>query len=122
MTQASPVVRRQVVVAAPVERAFAVFVGRIVEFKPPEHNLLGARSPRLSSSHAVIAVHTSCLDNRDYPEAGQFPESRVELPAIPDATGLGRILAHRAERPGIADACDNQADVIGVAHVEQAID
>lgn len=34
------VVRRQVVVHAPLERAFAAFVERFGEFKPPEHNLL----------------------------------------------------------------------------------
>jgi uncharacterized protein YndB with AHSA1/START domain len=35
-------VRRQVVVDAPVERAFTVFTERFGDFKPPEHNLLGA--------------------------------------------------------------------------------
>jgi uncharacterized protein YndB with AHSA1/START domain len=35
------VVRRQIVVDAPIERAFAVFVERFGDFKPPEHNLLG---------------------------------------------------------------------------------
>jgi uncharacterized protein YndB with AHSA1/START domain len=41
MTQAAPaVVRRQIVVAAPIERAFAVFTERFGDFKPPEHNLL----------------------------------------------------------------------------------
>jgi uncharacterized protein YndB with AHSA1/START domain len=43
MTQAtSPVVRRHIVVEAPVERAFRVFTERFGNFKPPEHNLLGA--------------------------------------------------------------------------------
>ena len=42
MTQAAaPVVHREVVVQAPIERAFAVFTGRFGDFKPPEHNLLG---------------------------------------------------------------------------------
>src|SRR3990170_4602711 len=36
------VVRRQVVVDAPIDRAFAVFVERFGDFKPREHNLLGA--------------------------------------------------------------------------------
>jgi uncharacterized protein YndB with AHSA1/START domain len=40
MTQASPVVHRQVVVAAPVDTAFSLFVERLGDFKPPEHNLL----------------------------------------------------------------------------------
>jgi uncharacterized protein YndB with AHSA1/START domain len=41
MTQAAQaVVRRQIVVQAPLERAFAVFTDRFGDFKPPEHNLL----------------------------------------------------------------------------------
>ena len=35
-------VRRQIVVDAPIDRAFAVFTERFGDFKPPEHNLLGA--------------------------------------------------------------------------------
>ena len=43
MTEAATaVVRRQIVVHAPIERAFAVFTERFGEFKPPEHNILGA--------------------------------------------------------------------------------
>lgn len=34
------VVRRQIVVGAPIETAFAAFTDRFGEFKPPEHNLL----------------------------------------------------------------------------------
>jgi len=41
MTQTeSAVVRRSVVVEAPVDRAFTVFTERFGDFKPPEHNLL----------------------------------------------------------------------------------
>lgn len=40
--QESPVVRREIVVEAPLERAFAVFTGRFGDFKPAEHNLLQA--------------------------------------------------------------------------------
>ena len=36
------VVRRHVVVNAPIASAFGVFVGRIGEYKPPEHNLLSS--------------------------------------------------------------------------------
>jgi uncharacterized protein YndB with AHSA1/START domain len=36
------VVRRQVVVDAPMEQAFATFTERFGDFKPPEHNLLGS--------------------------------------------------------------------------------
>jgi uncharacterized protein YndB with AHSA1/START domain len=43
MTQAADtVVRKQVVVEAPIERAFDVVTARFGDFKPPEHNLLGA--------------------------------------------------------------------------------
>jgi len=42
MTQAAAlVVRRQIVVQAPIGRAFATFTERFGDFKPPEHNLLG---------------------------------------------------------------------------------
>ncbi|MGY1594131.1 SRPBCC family protein [Geodermatophilus sp. SYSU D00708] len=43
MTQApAAVVRRQIVVDAPIEQAFAVFTERFGDFKPREHNLLAA--------------------------------------------------------------------------------
>jgi uncharacterized protein YndB with AHSA1/START domain len=35
-------VLKQIVVQAPIERAFAVFTERIGDYKPPEHNLLAA--------------------------------------------------------------------------------
>ena len=42
MTQtAAAVVRRQIVVEASQDKAFAVFTERLGDFKPPEHNLLG---------------------------------------------------------------------------------
>jgi uncharacterized protein YndB with AHSA1/START domain len=43
MTQApAEVVRRQIVVPASLDKAFAVFTERFGDFKPPEHNLLAA--------------------------------------------------------------------------------
>jgi len=39
---ASPTVRKQIVVSAPVEEAFVMFTEKFGDFKPPEHNLLGA--------------------------------------------------------------------------------
>jgi uncharacterized protein YndB with AHSA1/START domain len=43
MTQAADtIVRKEIVVEAPIERAFSVFTDRFGDFKPPEHNLLGA--------------------------------------------------------------------------------
>jgi uncharacterized protein YndB with AHSA1/START domain len=41
MTQAdAAVVRREIIVNAPIEKAFTVFTDRFGDFKPPEHNLL----------------------------------------------------------------------------------
>src|ERR671939_527958 len=41
MTQADAAgVRREIVVAAPIDKAFTVFTDRFGDFKPPEHNLL----------------------------------------------------------------------------------
>jgi uncharacterized protein YndB with AHSA1/START domain len=40
-TTSSATVRRDIVVEAPIERAFRVFTDRFGDFKPPEHNLLG---------------------------------------------------------------------------------
>jgi uncharacterized protein YndB with AHSA1/START domain len=40
-TQAA-VVRKEIVVAAPIARAFMVFTERFGDFKPPEHNLLAS--------------------------------------------------------------------------------
>ncbi|HEY8527302.1 MAG TPA: SRPBCC family protein [Acidimicrobiales bacterium] len=43
MTEATDtVVRKEIVVPAPVERAFTAFTERFGDFKPREHNLLGA--------------------------------------------------------------------------------
>jgi hypothetical protein len=56
-------VRKQVVVDAPIERAFTVFTDRFGDFKPPEHNMLGAPAPRLRSE--------CLLANRDYLLAGR---------------------------------------------------
>ncbi|WP_341717393.1 SRPBCC family protein [Micromonospora sp. FIMYZ51] len=43
MTEPAAVaVRRHIIVNAPIERAFTVFTERFGDFKPPEHNLLGA--------------------------------------------------------------------------------
>ena len=45
-TAEDAVVRRQVTVDAPLDRAFQVFVDRFGDFKPKEHNLLGAANRR----------------------------------------------------------------------------
>jgi uncharacterized protein YndB with AHSA1/START domain len=43
MTQVSAAVSKQIVVEAPIERAFSVFTDRFGDFKPREHNIM--RSP-----------------------------------------------------------------------------
>jgi hypothetical protein len=41
MTQTdAAVVRRKMIVNAPIDKAFTVFTDRFGDFKPPEHNLL----------------------------------------------------------------------------------
>jgi len=42
MTETQTAVHLEIVVAAPLERAFAVFTERFGDIKPPEHNLLTA--------------------------------------------------------------------------------
>lgn len=38
----APAINKEIVVDAPIEEAFHVFTDRFGDFKPPEHNLLGA--------------------------------------------------------------------------------
>jgi uncharacterized protein YndB with AHSA1/START domain len=66
MTQTDAVVvRMRIVVEAPIDRAFAVFTGRFGDFKPAEHNLLGAPiaetvfEPRIGGSIIDRAVDGS---------------------------------------------------------------
>ena len=98
-TQAA-VVRKQIVVAAPIARAFSVFTERFGDFKPPEHNLLAAPiaqtvfEPRVGGSIYDRAVDGSeCRWARilafDPPERVVFrwdisPEWRIETD--PDLT------------------------------------
>jgi uncharacterized protein YndB with AHSA1/START domain len=42
MTQTQTAVRLEIAIAAPIDRAFAVFTERFGDIKPPEHNLLTA--------------------------------------------------------------------------------
>jgi uncharacterized protein YndB with AHSA1/START domain len=41
MSAGDPVVRKHIVVDAPLDKAFETFTERFGDFKPPEHNLLG---------------------------------------------------------------------------------
>lgn len=42
MSTTDTVVRREIVVEAPIDKAFSTFVERFGDFKPKEHNLLGS--------------------------------------------------------------------------------
>jgi hypothetical protein len=61
-----PVVRKQVVVNAPVERAFTGFTERFGDFKPPEHNLLAAAiAETVFEPHAGSRSATASTATRD---------------------------------------------------------
>jgi uncharacterized protein YndB with AHSA1/START domain len=47
------VVRRSIVVDAPIEQAFSVFTERFGDFKPPEHNMLGVPIAETVFEHHV---------------------------------------------------------------------
>jgi hypothetical protein len=117
MTQAaSAVVRRQIVVEAPTEKAFAVFTERLGDFKPPEHNLLSAPlaetvfEPRVGGHIFDRAVDgTEC-------RLGPCPRLRAADPrrfqlghrsdlAAGDQPGErgSRLSSARAARPGLGD-------------------
>ena len=72
-----PVVRKQVVVNAPVEQAFTTFTERFGDFKPPEHNLLAAAiaetvfEPRVGGHIYDRAVDAASAGGR-----GSWPTSR----------------------------------------------
>lgn len=46
---------------------------------------------------AVIAVHPDYLPDPDYQAAAGFLDARVEVPHLPDAAAVGRLLARRAQ-------------------------
>ena len=64
MARAAAVVRRQIIVEAPIERAFEVFTDRFGDFKPPEHNLLGV--PLAETVQHIVAglQDTAAQDQR----------------------------------------------------------
>jgi DNA-binding transcriptional ArsR family regulator/uncharacterized protein YndB with AHSA1/START domain len=122
-TQADPTtVRTQVVVEAPIERAFDVFTGRFGDFKPPEHNILGKElaetvfEPRagghiydravdgsecrwarvLVYEPPARVVFTWDLDPRWQVEADPAKTSEVEVRFVAETPGRTRVeLEHR---------------------------
>ena len=70
-------VRKQVVVDAPIERAFSVFTDRFGDFKPPEHNML--RTPTAETVFEPRSAATSWTGQRMAPSAGgrgSWPSTR----------------------------------------------
>src|SRR5580692_9720316 len=67
MTQApAAVVRTQIVVDAPIQRAFSVFTERFGDFKPPEHNLLGAPiAETVFEPHVGGHIYDRAVDGRE---------------------------------------------------------
>ena len=67
MTQVETgLVRRQIVVEAPIERAFTVFTQRFGDFKPAEHNLLGvAIAETVFEPHAGGRIYDRGVDGSE---------------------------------------------------------
>jgi uncharacterized protein YndB with AHSA1/START domain len=60
------VVHREMVVEVPIARAFATFVDRFGDFKPPEHNLLGAPIARTTfESHVGGHIYDVAEDGSE---------------------------------------------------------
>jgi uncharacterized protein YndB with AHSA1/START domain len=60
------VVRRQIVVNAPIVQAFAVFTERFGDFKPPEHNLLEAEiAETVFESHVGGHIYDRAVDGSE---------------------------------------------------------
>ena len=79
MTQAADtVVRKEIVVEAPIERAFSVFTDRFGDIKPPSTTCSARRSPRRPSSPASAA--TSMTEPRTAASAGGPASSPTNPP------------------------------------------
>ena len=97
MTQAAAaVVRRQIVVDAPIERAFAVFTERFGDFKPPEHNLLARADRRDRVRAAGRRAHLRPRRGRQRVPLGARPRLRT---AGPGGVQLGHRPAPGRSRP-----------------------
>src|SRR4051812_38324201 len=134
-------VNRSIVVDAPIERAFTTFTERFGDFKPPEHNLLGAPiastefEPRVGGNIVDRAVDGSecrwarvlayepphrvvfSWDINTHWELETDPEktSEVEVRFVPEDAGRTRVeLEHRhLDRHG--DGWDNMRGAVGAS-------
>lgn len=60
------VIRRQLVVEAPIEQAFTVFIERFGDFKPREHNLLGvAIAETVFQPHVGGHIYDRAIDGSE---------------------------------------------------------
>ena len=89
MTQAdAAVVRREIVVNAPLDKAFTVFTDRFGDFKPPEHNMLrvpiaDGTTPFFgalisASTRARLKTEEQCLDTLQVLKSAGLVTNRAE--------------------------------------------
>ena len=86
MTRRDSVVRRQIVVDAPIERAFAVFTERFGDFKPQEHNMLGVPDRR-DGVRAARSAGTSTTAARTAASAAGLASSPSSRPTASCSAG-----------------------------------
>jgi hypothetical protein len=103
----STAVHKQVVVDAPLERAFAVFTEDFGRFKPAEHNILGvelaeiARSRCASSPRSPIArgSSSSTATSSATPPVGRASAAELRPRAVGPSTSTGSLRCSRADHP-----------------------
>jgi uncharacterized protein YndB with AHSA1/START domain len=62
----SAAIRKQIVIDAPIERAFVVFTEHFGDFKPPEHNLLAAAiAETVFEPHVGGHIYDRAIDGRE---------------------------------------------------------
>jgi hypothetical protein len=107
------VVCRQIVVEAPIGRAFAVFTERFGDFKPPEHNLVGADiTETVFEPHVGGHIYDRAVDGSECRWARVLafePPHRVvfswdispywQIESNPDHTSDSRVRRSRAVHP-----------------------
>src|SRR5712671_777282 len=89
-------VRKQVVVDALIERAFTVFTDRFGDFKPPEHNMLGAPIAETVFDPPDRVVFSWDISARWTIETDQAQTSEVEVRFYAESPTRTRVeLEHR---------------------------
>lgn len=84
-------------------------------------NVVRLIAEQLSDAGAVIAVHHSYLTDPNYQAATEFLHRTITLPPVPDAAGLDRILARRANRALGRDDSVSLGDVLAGDATDQLL-